>query len=181
MAQANLKAFVPDLPPSGRRIRQRVLVGGNPAASKVVEVQLGKRPDRRDFLTSRCFAKRKGFGDQCGRFPIAGRCVCHVHGGGSPRRQREGRAMVPEVSGAIGAAIRDVRQGRLQLDDVARFFPQLQEAVEHYRQDPARLDLREDAIDLTVLKDLLMSGAIPASTGVLSQSSPIRRRERSPN
>ena len=50
MALANLKAFVPDLPPSGRRIRQRVLVGGDPGVSKVVEVQLGKRPDRRDFV-----------------------------------------------------------------------------------------------------------------------------------
>jgi hypothetical protein len=87
-------------------------------------------------------------------------------------RQREGRAMAPEVSGAIGRAIRDVRQGRLQLDDVARFFPQLQEAVEQYRQDPARLDLRDDAIDLTVLKDLLLSGAIPASTGYVMQTVP---------
>jgi len=56
---------------------------------------------------------------------------------------------------------------QLQLDDVARFLSgQLQERAEEYRQDPERLDLREDAIDLAVLKDLLLSGAIPASTGV---------------
>ena len=80
--------------------------------------------------------------------------------------------MAPEVSGAIGRAIRDVRHGKLQLDDVARFFPQLQEAVEQYRQDPARLDLRDDAIDLTVLKDLLLSGAVPASTGYVMETVP---------
>ena len=80
--------------------------------------------------------------------------------------------MAPEVSGAIGRAIRDVRHGKLQLDDVARFFPQLQERAEAYRQDPERIDLREDAIDLSVLKDLLLSGAIPASTGYVMETVP---------
>jgi len=48
----------------------------------------------------------------------------------------------------------------------------LQEKVAEYRQDPERIDLREDAIDLTVLKNLLLSGAIPASTGYVMATVP---------
>lgn len=66
MAQESLRAFTPDLPPSGRVIRQRMLAKGDPAASCVLEVRLGARPDHRDFEPSRCLAKRRGIGDQMG-------------------------------------------------------------------------------------------------------------------
>lgn len=161
MPQANLKGFIPDLPPEGRLIRQRVLADGDPGTSRFTVVRLGSRPDRRDFEPSRCLAKRKGRGDQCGRFPASGRVVCIVHGAGSARRQQEGNALPPEVSGAIGSAIRDVRRGRRQLDDLAAFFPDLQERLEAYRKEPERLELRQDAAHLTALRDLLLSGKMP--------------------
>jgi len=172
MATASLKLFHPDLPPTGRYIRQRVLAGGDPHDSRVIEVRLGARPDRRDFEPSRCLATRRRVGGQCGRFRVSGRSVCHLHGCGSPRRQHERGTLSPELSGAIGAAIRNVRRGRLQLNDVFAFFPALKGKVELYRQDPERIDLRDDAIDLTVLKAMLMSGDIPADTGYVMATVP---------
>jgi hypothetical protein len=159
MALANLKAFVPDLPPSGRRIRQRVLVGGDPGASKVVEVQLGQRPDRRDFLPTRCLAKRKGTGDQCGRLPVKGRAVCCVHGAGSLLRQRNGEKLPPEVSGAL----RGVRHtGRPQIETrlLEKAHPWLADRMDHYRAHPDALSLQEDVVVVTALRDLLLSGLL---------------------
>ncbi len=162
MAQASLKTFTPDLPPSGRWVRQRTLVKGDPSTSRITEVRLGARPDRRDWEPTRCAAKRKN-GDQCGRFPAAGRVVCIVHGAGSARRQREGTAMPPEVSGAIGSAIRDVRRGRRRVADLAAFFPDLAERLEAYRQNSELIELRDDAANLAALGNVLLSGKVAVS------------------
>ncbi len=160
MSKLNLRNFHPDLPPSGRWIRQRVLVPGDPHASNLVEVQLGARPDRRDWNPSRCAAKRKGVGDQCGRLPVRGRAVCAMHGVGTLIRRRNGQTLPPEVSGALGRIVRDGRRGTVGLQSIAAFFPALNARIEQLREKPDLLNLREDAIALTALRELVTCGEL---------------------
>jgi hypothetical protein len=160
MAKLRLRDHRPDLPPSGRWIRQRVLVPGDPRASKVVEVQLGARPDRRDWNPARCAAKRKRIGDQCGRLPVRGRAVCAMHGVPAPIRQRSGERLAPELSGALGSLVRDHKRGTVHLTQLATFFPRLAERVARYTANPALLDLQRDAAVLTALRDELVEGEL---------------------
>jgi hypothetical protein len=85
-----LRRLVPTVPPSGRTIRVRELVDGDPTQSRFVEIQLGGREDRADFHPGFCRARLHGRFDQCGRRPRKNRVVCGQHGGSYAVRERNG-------------------------------------------------------------------------------------------
>jgi len=144
----------PDLPPSGRFIRQRVMERGNPRGSKVITFRVGARRDGRDYEPTRCRARRRGTDEQCGRLPVKGYRVCPLHGPGYRARQRNGDRMRPEVSGALGTISRERNRGKVDLASM-RLFPEIAEMAERCRADPRRVDLENDLIWLSAFGDAL--------------------------
>lgn len=156
-----LRRLKPTLEPSGRVIQLRQLVAGNPRESQLVEVRLGAREDRLDYADGWCRARKKGTFDQCGRRPARGAVVCGIHGGGHRVRQRNGTRLSPQQAGRLsGLARRIKRDGRVDLVTLPTLLPALEAQVQRLREQPALLDLQEDAIRLTALRELLLSGQL---------------------
>ena len=159
-----LRKLRPSMPPTGRLVRVRRLIAGNPRESEFVEVRLGCREDRADYNNTDgfCLARKKGGGfDQCGRRPARGSVVCAVHGGGHAVRQRNGTRLSPQEAGRLsGLARRIKRDGRVDLAKLPTLLPALEEQVQRLREQPSLLDLQEDAIRLTALRELLLSGQL---------------------
>ena len=84
--------------------------------------------------------------------------VCGQHGGGHTVRQRDGFKLSPQEAGALsGMARRLKRDGRVDLSRFPASLPWLQERVERLREQPALVDLQEDILRLTALRDLVLS------------------------
>jgi len=148
-------------------VELRQLVAGNPRESKLVEVRLGCREDKLDYAEGFCRARKKGSFDQCARRPARGApgapapVVCGVHGGGHGVRQRNGTRLSPQEAGRLsGLARRIKRDGRVDLTQVPSVAPWLQNRAQELREHPEQLDLREDIVQLTALRDLLLSGQL---------------------
>jgi hypothetical protein len=156
---ARERAIEPDLPPSGRFIRQRVMVRGNPRGSKIVTFRVGARRDGRDYEPTRCRARRRGTDEQCGRFPAKGYHVCPIHGAGYGLRQRNGDKLAPEASGALGSLVRDRSCGKIDLASMPA-FPDIAEFADRCRADPRRVDLEHDVILLSAFADALFEGKV---------------------
>lgn len=163
-----LRRLTPTLAPTGRVIRVRQLVAGNPRASQFVEVRLGCREDKADFNTDGfCLARKKGSFDQCARRVARGTpnapspVVCGAHGGGHAVRQRNGTKLSPQQAGRLsGLARRIKRDGRVDLSQLSTNLPWIEERMQRLREEPALLDLQEDALRLTALRDFVFSGQI---------------------
>ena len=52
-------------------------------------------PRTRHPRLKRCTAKAKGTGRRCRRWAVTDRTTCHVHGGGSPKREKAGKRKRP--------------------------------------------------------------------------------------
>jgi hypothetical protein len=144
--------------PTGRVIQIRQLAGGNPPTSRLVAIQLGYREDRADFDPAFCRARKKGGFDQCGRRPARGAVVCGQHGGGHRVRQQNGSRLSPQEAGLLsGLARRIKRDGRIDLTQVPSVAPWLQDRAQELREHPEQLDLQEDVVQLTAMRDLLLS------------------------
>ena len=156
-----LRKLKPTLEPSGRVIELRQLVAGNPRESRLVQVRLGCREDRADFDPAFCRARKKGGFDQCGRRPARGAVVCGQHGGGHRVRQQNGSRLSPQEAGRLsGLARRIKRDGRVDLAQVPTIAPWLQDRAQQLREHPEQLDLKEDVVQLTAMRDLLLSGQL---------------------
>ena len=156
-----LRSLRPSMEPSGRIVKMRELVGGDPRQSRLVEVRLGGREDRADFAEGFCRARRKGSFEQCGRRPARNAIVCGAHGGGHSVRQRDGTRLSPQEAGRLsGLARRIKRDGRVDLAQLPTCLPWLQERVGLLRDQPELLALQEDVIQLTAIRDLILSGRI---------------------
>jgi len=156
-----LRKLVPTMEPTGRTIRVRELVGGDPRQSRMVEVQLGCREDRADFRWSWCFARLHGSFDQCGRRARKGMVVCSRHGAGTRVRERNGARLSSAEAGRIsGLARRIKRDGCVDLETIPAFIPWLRERLTTLKQQPDLLNLRDDVANLTALRDLLLSQEI---------------------
>lgn len=169
-----LRKLTPTLAPTGRVIQLRQLVGGNPRESRLVEVRLGCREDKADYAEGFCRARKKGSFDQCARRPARGApgapapVVCGVHGGGHGVRQRNGTRLSPQEAGRLsGLARRIKRDGRVDLTQVPSLLPVLQQQIQHLREQPALLDLQEDVIRLTALREIMLSGQLDIEAGDL--------------
>ncbi len=156
-----LRHLQPTMEPTGRTITVRELVGGDPRQSRVVEVRLGCREDRADFLRGWCFARLHGSFDQCGRRARKGAVVCHQHGAGARVRQRNGSTLSPAEAGRLSGLARKIkRDGRVDLDSIPTFLPFLRERLAVLKQEPELLHLHHDVANLTALRDLLVSDEI---------------------
>lgn len=165
-----LRRLKPSLDPTGRVIRVRQLVGGSRRDSQLVEVRLGGREDKADFADGFCRARKKGTFDQCGRRPARNAVVCGIHGGGHGVRQRNGTKLSPQEAGRLsGLARRIKRDGRVDLSQLATNLPWIEAQMQRLREEPALLDLQEDAIRLTALRDLLLSGQLDVEAGDLTR------------
>lgn len=138
----------------------RELVAGDPSQSRVVPVRLGARPDKLDYVEGWCRARSKS-GGQCGRRPRRGFVVCGQHGGGHAVRQRDGTRLSPQEAGRLsGLARRLKRDGHVDLAGFPALLPWLQERAQQLREQPAPLGLEEDIVQLTSLRDLVLSGRL---------------------
>ena len=170
-----LRKLTPTLEPSGRVIELRQLVAGNPRESRLVQVRLGCREDKADYAKGFCLARKKGGGfDQCARRPARGApdapapVVCGVHGGGHGVRQRNGTRLSPQEAGRLsGLARRIKRDGRVDLTQLPSLLPVLQQQIQRLREQPALLDLQEDVIRLTALREIMLSGQLDIEAGDL--------------
>lgn len=167
-----LRRLKPTLEPSGRVIQLRQLVAGNPRESQLVEVRLGAREDKADYVTGFCLARRKGGGfDQCARRPAKNSVVCGVHGGGHVVRQRNGTRLSPQEAGRLsGLARRLKRDGRVDLTKIPTIAPWLQDRAQQLREHPEQLDLQEDVVQLTALRDLFLSGQLEVEAEDLART-----------
>jgi hypothetical protein len=87
--------------------------------------------------------------------------VCGVHGGGHRVRQRNGTRLSPQEAGRLsGLARRIKRDGCVDLAQVPSIAPWLQNRAQELREHPEQLDLREDVVQLTALRDLVLSGRL---------------------
>jgi hypothetical protein len=166
---APLRNLKPTIAPTGRFIRVRQMAGGDPRQTRMVEVQLGCREDRSDFnRNGYCMARRRGSFDQCGRRPARGSIVCGAHGGGHAVRQREGTSLSPQEAGRLsGLARRIKRDGRADFAQFPASLPWLQERADLLRSRPDLLALQEDIVQLTSLRDLVLSGQLDIDAGDL--------------
>lgn len=166
-----LRKLKPTMAPTGRVIHLRRLVDGNPRESEFVEIRLGAREDKADYVVGFCFARKKGGGfDQCARRPAknSNSVVCGIYGGGHQIRQRNGTKLSPQEAGRLsGLARRIKRDGRVDLSQLSSTLPWIEERMQRLREEPALLDLQEDAIRLTALRDLLVSGQLDIEAGDL--------------
>src|SRR5690606_12003460 len=102
------------------------------------------------------------------RRPARNAVVCGIHGGGHAVRQRSGTRLSPEEAGRLsGLARRIKRDGRVDLANLPTIAPWLQERAHILRRQQNQLDLREDVIQLTALRDLLLSGQLDIEPGDL--------------
>jgi hypothetical protein len=156
-----LRKLNPTLAPTGRVIQLRQLVAGNPRESQLVEVRLGCREDKADYADGFCRARKKGTFDQCGRRPARNAVVCGIHGGGHAVRHRNGTRLSPQEAGRLsGLARRITRDGRVDLTQVPTIAPWLHDRANQLREQREQVDLRKDAVQLTALRDLLLSGQL---------------------
>jgi hypothetical protein len=156
-----LRHLNPTMEPTGRIIRVRELVGGDPRQSRMVEVRLGCREDRADFHPGFCRARLHGRFDQCGKRPRKQAVVCGQHGGSYAVRERNGSRLPPAEAGRLsGLARRIKRDGRVDLDTIPTFIPWLRDRVAALKQQPELLYLQDDVANLTALRDLLVSAEI---------------------
>ena len=157
-----LRKLTPTMEPTGRTIRVRELVGGDPTQSRLVEVRLGCRPDRLDFHSGYCRARLHGRFDQCGKRPRKGRVVCSQHGGAYAIRERNGlRLSAVEAGRLSGLARRIKRDGTADLTVIPSFYPWLRERADALNtMEREALDLDQDIVKLTALRDLVFSGTV---------------------
>ena len=140
-----LRHLKPTMEPTGRTIRVRELVGGDPRQSRTVEVRLGGREDRGDFREGWCFARLHGSFHQCGRRPKRGAVTCGVHGAGHAVRQREGIRLSPQQAGRLSGLARQIkRDGRADLTRIPSVVPWLHERLAAFQKQPELLNLRHD-------------------------------------
>ena len=164
---AALRNLKQTMPPTGRFILVRQMVGGDPRQSRTVEVRLGCREDRLDFNPDGfCMARLKGRFDQCGRRPRRGRVVCPAHGGGCAAREEGGWSRSAREAGALsGFARRVKRDGRVDLHVLPPPLAKLvKEHVSALRATPEHANLQEDILALTAMSNLVLSGKIPGLT-----------------
>ena len=164
---AALRNLKQTMPPTGRFILVRQMVGGDPRQSRMVEVRLGCREDRADFNPDGfCMARRKGSVDQCARRPRRGRSCCPAHGGGCAIRERDGWRRSAREAGALsGFARRLKRDGRVDLHVLPPPLAKLvKEHVSALRATPEHANLQEDILALTAMSNLVLSGKIAGLT-----------------
>ncbi len=156
-----LRHLKPTMEPTGRVIRVRQLVGGDPRRSRMVEVRLGCREDRADFAEDFCRARIHGSFNQCGKRPRKGFVVCSQHGGAYAVRERNGSRLPAAEAGRLsGLARRIKRDGRINLDDIPTFVPWLRDRIATLKKQPELLYLHEDVAALTAVRDILVSDEI---------------------
>ena len=158
---SRLRQLKPDLDPTGRTIRVRQLVEGDPCRSRLVPVRLGGRHDKRDYVEGFCLAQKKG-GGQCGRRPRKGYPTCGQHGAGHrTRHERQARLSAEEAGALSGVARRITRDGGPDLRvQFVEALPLFQGRLRALRADNRAASLDEEILALTALRDSLVAGEI---------------------
>ena len=150
-----LRHLKPTLAPTGRTIRVRQLVGGDPKQSRLVDVQLGGREDRADFHLGYRRARLHGRFDQCGKRPRKNAVVCGTHGGAYAVRERNHSRLSSVAAGKLSGLARQLKRagGIPDLTIIEGWFPGVLEHVENCRKQPQLT--RDVAGDLARIEGML--------------------------